>query len=128
MPPPRPQILRITLSHRTTSSPFPPSIARSTIHHSIRPSTLLHPSTTRLPLTRTLASHSAAQEGEHQHHEEGHEEHGHESHYDPPGGWLWGRPPGEKYQKEGWENTMIYGYMGSLALALVLYAYKPDTS
>lgn len=52
----------------------------------------------------------------------------HESHYDPPTGWLWGIPPGEKPEKEGWENTWVYGYWGSLLLGVVLYAYKPDTS
>ncbi|KAL8889882.1 MAG: hypothetical protein Q9215_002918 [Flavoplaca cf. flavocitrina] len=25
----------------------------------------------------------------------------HSSHYDPPSGWLWGIPPGEKKEKEG---------------------------
>ncbi len=52
----------------------------------------------------------------------------HEDHYDPPSGWLWGVPPGEKYKKEGWENMWIYGFFGSLGLAVVAYAYKPDTS
>ncbi|MCJ1367378.1 hypothetical protein MMC16_006511 [Acarospora aff. strigata] len=52
----------------------------------------------------------------------------HEDHYDPPSGWLWGIPPEEKYKKEGWENVWIYGFFGSLGLAVVAYAYKPDTS
>ncbi|KAM0794592.1 ESSS subunit of NADH:ubiquinone oxidoreductase-domain-containing protein [Usnea florida] len=52
----------------------------------------------------------------------------HESHYDPPSGWLFGVPPGEKYKNEGWENTWVYGFWGSLALGVVAYAYKPDTS
>ena len=52
----------------------------------------------------------------------------HESHYDPPSGWLFGVPPGQKYQKEGWENTWVYGFWGSLVLGVVAYAYKPDTS
>ncbi|OCK80155.1 hypothetical protein K432DRAFT_382486 [Lepidopterella palustris CBS 459.81] len=52
----------------------------------------------------------------------------HEDHYDPPSGWLWGVPPGQKYQKEGWENVWIYGFFGSLGLGVVAYAYKPDTS
>ena len=53
---------------------------------------------------------------------------GHGSHYDPPGGWLWGIRPGEKYEKEGWENLFFYGFYGSIGLAVVAYAFKPDTS
>jgi len=49
-------------------------------------------------------------------------------HYDPPTGWLWGIKPGEKPEKEGWENVFIYGMFGSLGLAAVAYAFKPDTS
>jgi len=49
-------------------------------------------------------------------------------HYDPPTGWLWGVKPGEKYEKEGWENIFFYGFYGSLAAFAVAYAFKPDTS
>ncbi|MCJ1475646.1 hypothetical protein MMC13_004309 [Lambiella insularis] len=52
----------------------------------------------------------------------------HESHYDPPSGWLFGVPPGEKYKKEGWEGIWVWGFWGSLGLATVAYAYKPDSS
>lgn len=52
---------------------------------------------------------------------------GHEDQYDPPGGWLWGVKPGEKYQKQGWEGVFIYGFFGSLLFGLVGYCYKPDT-
>jgi hypothetical protein len=52
----------------------------------------------------------------------------HEDHYDPPSGWLFGIKPGEKYQKEGWEGLWIWGFFGSLAVATVAYAFKPDTS
>jgi len=55
-------------------------------------------------------------------------DHGHESPYDPPTGWLWGIKPGEKYEKEGWENVMIFGFCGGLGLAVIAYAFKPDTS
>lgn len=48
--------------------------------------------------------------------------------YDPPSGWLFGVKPGEKYQKEGWENPFFYGFCGSLFLAAVAYGFKPDTS
>ena len=51
----------------------------------------------------------------------------HGSHYDPPGGWLWGIPPGQKYEKEGWEGIFYYGFIGSIGLASVAYAFKPDT-
>lgn len=49
-------------------------------------------------------------------------------HYDPPTGWLFGVRPGEKAEKEGWENIMYYGFCGSLAVCGVAYAFKPDTS
>ncbi len=52
----------------------------------------------------------------------------HESHYDPPSGWLFGVKPGEKAEKEGWEGVWVYGFFGSLGLAVVGYAFKPDTS
>ena len=53
---------------------------------------------------------------------------GHESHYDPPTGWLFGVKPGEKYEKEGWEGPMYYGFGGAVAFAVIAYAFKPDTS
>ncbi|KAL8849648.1 MAG: hypothetical protein Q9221_005415 [Calogaya cf. arnoldii] len=31
----------------------------------------------------------------------------HSSHYDPPSGWLWGIPPGEKREKEAWEGMWM---------------------
>jgi hypothetical protein len=52
----------------------------------------------------------------------------HGSHYDPPTGWLFGVKPGEKYEKEGWETVWMWGFFGSLGLAAVAYAFKPDTS
>lgn len=36
-------------------------------------------------------------------------------------------PPGQKYQKEGWENIWFWGFCGSLGLGVIAYAYKPDT-
>jgi hypothetical protein len=53
--------------------------------------------------------------------------HGHESPYDQPTGWLFGVKPGEKAEKEGWENIWYWGFYGSFALATVAYAFKPDT-
>ncbi|KAI9804327.1 MAG: hypothetical protein M1833_007134 [Piccolia ochrophora] len=50
------------------------------------------------------------------------------SHYDPPTGWLWGVPPGEKYKKEGWEAVWIYGFFGSFVAVGIAWAFKPDTS
>ena len=48
--------------------------------------------------------------------------------YDPPTGWLFGVKPGEKYQKEGWENPFFYGFCGSIVIAGIAYGFKPDTS
>ncbi|KAF2121383.1 NADH:ubiquinone oxidoreductase 11.6kD subunit [Lophiotrema nucula] len=48
--------------------------------------------------------------------------------YDPPSGWLFGVKPGEKYEKEGWEGIWYWGFFGSIGLAVVAYAFKPDTS
>ena len=48
--------------------------------------------------------------------------------YDPPTGNLFGVPPGQKYQKEGWETIWVWGFWGSIGLAMVAYAFKPDTS
>ena len=47
---------------------------------------------------------------------------------DPPSGWLFGVKPGEKYEKEGWENMFFWGFYGSLGVFAVAYAFKPDTS
>jgi hypothetical protein len=55
-------------------------------------------------------------------------DHAHEDHYDPPGGWLFGDRPGEKYQKEGWEGVWMWGFFGTLGLGVVAFAFKPDTS
>ncbi|KAF2458861.1 ESSS subunit of NADH:ubiquinone oxidoreductase, partial [Lineolata rhizophorae] len=55
-------------------------------------------------------------------------DHGHGGHFDPPTGWLWGVPPGQKAEKEGWETVFYVGFFGSLGAAVVAYAFKPDTS
>ena len=47
--------------------------------------------------------------------------------WDPPSGWLWGIPPGEKAKKEGWEGPM-YVYLASFVVLTVFLAFKPDTS
>lgn len=52
---------------------------------------------------------------------------GHGPQYDPPTGWLWGVRPGEKYEKEGWEDIFFYGFYGSCILFAIAYAFKPDT-
>jgi hypothetical protein len=54
-------------------------------------------------------------------------DHAHQDHYDPPGGWLFGVKPGEKYENEGWENVWFYGFFGSCLFGVVGYCYKPDT-
>ncbi|MCJ1303491.1 hypothetical protein MMC08_006301 [Hypocenomyce scalaris] len=101
-----PKITAIHLSKPSSTSPSPPqSFSTSSPRH-------LSPAQTR-PFSSTPSRSSADSHG---------------SHYDPPSGWLFGVPPGEKYKKEGWENVWVYGFFGSLALAVVAYAYKPDTS
>lgn len=52
----------------------------------------------------------------------------HGDHYDTPGGWLWGIRPGEKYEKEGWEDIFIYGFGGCFLVAGIAYVFKEDTS
>ncbi|TGO38860.1 hypothetical protein BHYA_0066g00490 [Botrytis hyacinthi] len=52
----------------------------------------------------------------------------HGDHYEPPSGWLFGVKPGEKAEKEGWENLWVYGFFGTCAFGIVGYAVKPDTS
>lgn len=98
MPPRLPSQLR-NLPKSTTSSPTAAIITN----------------TTTPIIRRSLAAHS---------HTEGHPE----EMYDPPSGWLFGVPPGEKHKKEGWETVSYIGIVGSLVAATVAYAYKPDTS
>jgi hypothetical protein len=54
--------------------------------------------------------------------------HGDESPFEPPTGWLWGIKPGEKYEKEGWENTWFYLIVPSFIITGIVLAFKPDTS
>lgn len=75
------------------------------------------PTTTSSFARRSLSSTAARSAGDH----------AHEDHYDPPGGWLFGVKPGEKYEKEGWENVWFYGFYGSILFGVVGYCYKPDT-
>ena len=98
--------------------------------HLARPSTLFlscqgrHQPRPRLSPNRTLASTHPPDVSEHPSPDTA----THESHYDPPSGWLFGVPPGQKYEKEGWEDTWVYGFWGSLLFGIIAYAYKPDTS
>ena len=46
---------------------------------------------------------------------------------DPPTGWLWGIPPGQKYKNEGWEHLAYWGIGGTFLLTSIAYAFKPDT-
>jgi hypothetical protein len=78
-------------------------------------------SSTSRPFSSTAKANAAAAH-------DAHAEEAHESHYDPPTGWLWGVKPGEKYEKEGWENVMYWGFGGSMLVGVVGYAFKPDTS
>jgi hypothetical protein len=73
----------------------------------------------------------------------------HGTQYNEPSGWLFGEkvrtsqhvrfhpnllspspkppPPGQKRQKEEWENVWYIGMFGTMAVATVLLYYKPDT-
>ncbi|OCF36709.1 hypothetical protein I317_02990 [Kwoniella heveanensis CBS 569] len=50
--------------------------------------------------------------------------------YNPPSGYLFGeRPPKDgKRVRESWETIYYVGMFGGMALATVIYVYKPDTS
>ncbi|KAJ1674478.1 hypothetical protein EV182_003198 [Spiromyces aspiralis] len=52
---------------------------------------------------------------------------GHGPHLSEPGGYLFGRKPGQKVEKEGWEAAWKYGFWGSFAVLAVGLYYKPDT-
>ena len=92
------------------------SAKRLTLSPALRRSLLPFP---RLNNIRTLSTSQSRLSS-------GHDDHGPQ--YDPPGGWLWGIRPGEKYEKEGWENLLFYGVYGSLGSAIVALAFKPDTT
>lgn len=115
---------RATNPKKIPMPPFrsPNHLSKSSALLSARPARSLLQS--RLLPARTLASTHPPDVSEHPSTETA----THESHYDPPSGWLFGVPPGQKYQKEGWENTWVYGFWGSLLFGVVAYAYKPDTS
>ncbi|PQE17580.1 hypothetical protein CJF30_00009550 [Rutstroemia sp. NJR-2017a BBW] len=68
--------------------------------------TKLSPSTA-IPLHRNLSSTHAPRSADHG------------DHYDPPSGWLFGVKPGEKPEKEGWENIWVYGFLGTCAFGVV---------
>jgi charged multivesicular body protein 7 len=75
----------------------------------LRPATI----TTLRPVTRAFSQSQALKSGG--------------SSYDPPSGWLFGVKPGEKYEKEGWEGPIYWGLCGSMVVAVIAYAFKPDT-
>lgn len=121
MPPfPRPQTALRTsqlLHRRTLITPATPkSISQA-----------IMPISVPVRSASTQSTHGAASHAQHGT-EEHTGDHGH-SHdmYEPPTGWLWGIPPGEQYQKEGWEGLWYWGFYGSLVVAAVAYAWKPDT-
>lgn len=41
---------------------------------------------------------------------------------------MWGVPPGEKREREGWEIPFYVMYCGSLVVAVIAYTMKEDTS
>ncbi|KAJ2160647.1 hypothetical protein GGF46_002076 [Coemansia sp. RSA 552] len=47
--------------------------------------------------------------------------------FNEPGGYLFGRKPGVKYEEEGWEKPYFIGFpIAFMLIALGIY-YKPDT-
>ncbi|EXJ96174.1 hypothetical protein A1O1_01300 [Capronia coronata CBS 617.96] len=77
----------------------------------------------RTPLR--LASTHSATHGAAKHDDHGHG--GHDDHFDPPGGWLWGERPGDKYEKEGWE-PFAYFFVAAWVVAVAAYTMKEDTT
>ncbi|XMA10202.1 hypothetical protein WAI453_002993 [Rhynchosporium graminicola] len=102
---------------KTTTTKMPPLAPLRASLRTLKPSTKTA-STPRITSTRAFSATTTTRAADH----------AHEDHYDPPSGWLFGVKPGEKPEKEGWENAFVYGFFGSLALGVVGYAFKPDTS
>lgn len=93
-----------------------------------RPSSSLLQSTARAPLS--LTARTSFRQASTAHDDHGHgagHGAGHDDHYDPPGGWLWGQRPGEKYEKEGWEG-LAWVFVASWVIAVAAYTMKEDTS
>ncbi|KAI7819985.1 ESSS subunit of NADH:ubiquinone oxidoreductase-domain-containing protein [Kickxella alabastrina] len=47
--------------------------------------------------------------------------------FNEPGGYLFGRKPGEKYESEGWEVIWIGGFAIAFGMIAAGVYYKPDT-
>ena len=105
----------LCLTHLSTTMPPLPCVARAARStNSLRTLSFSHSPTTPV---RSLSSTASRRAG-----------HSEESPYDPPSGNLFGVPPGEKYQNEGWERLWVWGFWGTCGLATVAYCFKPDTS
>lgn len=53
---------------------------------------------------------------------------GHKSdQYNEPGGYLFGRKPGERLEMDTPTKLYVVFYLGGLAVFLFLYQYKPET-
>ncbi|KAI9892569.1 MAG: hypothetical protein M1814_001258 [Vezdaea aestivalis] len=102
MPPPRPHLRN------------PLALHPSSTHHPRLPRSSLRKPTPSLQSTRPLTT-TPTQKASH-------------SQYDPPSGWLWGVPPGQKPEKEGWENMWFYGFWGAVGITACAYVFKPDSS
>ncbi|EXJ59303.1 uncharacterized protein A1O5_12184, partial [Cladophialophora psammophila CBS 110553] len=79
------------------------------------------------PSIRTATTAHNEHRGEDTHGSHHGDAHGHDDHFDPPGGWLWGQRPGEKYEKEGWEG-LAWVFVASWIVAVAAYTMKEDTS
>jgi hypothetical protein len=101
-----------------------PSLTQPRTALSSQPAPQPQPALQILTRQRAFSSTPKTTSASHDSHGEDH----HESHYDEPGGWLWGIRPGEKYEYEGWEYLMFYGFTGSWIVAIILYVNREDTS
>lgn len=51
----------------------------------------------------------------------------HSGQYNEPGGYLFGRKPGERLEMDTPTKLYVVFYLGGLATFLFLYQYKPET-
>jgi hypothetical protein len=103
-------------------------LSSTTARTARKPLTVLRATTASQTALRLASTHSA-QDDAHAHGAASAGGHGggHDDHFDPPGGWLWGQRPGEKYEKEGWEG-LAWVFVGCWVVAIAAYTMKEDTS
>lgn len=57
----------------------------------------------------------------------GSDSHHRQEQYNEPGGYLFGRRPGERLEMDTTTRLYVVFYLGGLAVFLFLYQYKPET-